>query len=189
MSVQRTTDIDHNNPLGSQLSLTQESNSSIPAPGKPPAKWSCQFCGTSEHSNWSVCKKEGKASKLNATVVQESLDGYRLFADQLYTMNHFVEEHHNQLNETIFDKIPSRCKHIIVNAIIQVPLTTGIAPHSSSCFAVGRVVQLQLLANKAVELEEYKNKYFQLRSVIEWITESGNKRKITKRVFHRLKNV
>lgn len=173
----------------SQLCLTQESASSVPAPSKQSAKRTCVFCGTQEHRGWSVCKKEGKASKLNAVIVHESSHGYRSFVDNLYNPNFFLDEKATEIIDIIHDKIPQRCKHIIVIAIVQIPMTSGIVPQASTLIQYRRVLQLQLLGNNAVDLGEYNNKYFQLRPVCEWITEYGNKSKIVRRVFHRLKTL
>jgi len=145
------------------------------------------FCGTKEHSSWEKCKVEGKASKLNATVVQESQSGYRLFMTYLKQPNHYIEKAVTTSIEPIYDKIPHRCRHIVVHNIVQVPVTSGFPSSHPSCIQFNRIIQLQIFAKFAIEIDEYSNKYFHLQGVIDWITESGNKKKITRRVFHRLK--
>jgi len=105
------------------------------------------------------------------------------------TTRTFLDEKATETIDIIHDKIPQRCKHIIVIAIVQIPMTSGIVPQASTLIQYRRVLQLQLLGINAVDLGEYNNKYFQLRPVCEWITEYGNKSKIVRRVFHRLKTL
>ena len=171
--------------------MSQESSfsvpSTVPVEGKKRSQRSCIFCKSKEHASWDKCKVEGKASKLNATVVQESQLGYRCFINGLAQMNHFVEEAVTEEIDLIHEKIPRRCIHIVVNKIIQVPVSSGLPTSNPSYISFKRVVQLQLLGQGAVEMDEYTNQHFHLQGVIDWITEFGNKLKITRRVFHRLK--
>jgi len=173
--------------------MSQESTCSVlttvPVEGKKRLQRSYIFCRSKEHSSWEKCKVAGKASKLNATVVQESQTGHRCFIHCLGKLNHFVEEAVTAPIDPIYEKNPRHCMHIVVNKIIQVPVTSGLPSSNPSYISFKRIIQLQLLGKDAVEMDEYTNQHFHLQGVIDWITEFGNKLKITRRVFHRLKRL
>ena len=165
--------------------FSQDSSCSPPISGTGNKGRSCLFCGARDHAHWSVCKVSGHASKLRATVVEESLSGYRMFSDQLCLENHFVTD--TMLPDSVvLDKIPYRCRHVIVvklcNGYNLPKCDSQVTPYNPST----RTVQLVLLGKDAVEIHDYKTCYFHLRVLNEWITIAGSRRKIRCRVFHRL---
>ena len=178
----------HNSPSPKK---SQDSPSSSPVSiGRN--KRSCKFCRSTDHTSWTRCVSEGKASQLNATVVQGSFASYRSFIDQINHPNYFIVQTSLTSDGQVLDKIPSQCRHIVVNAIYQVPLPDG-STSSMSHFDVQdprrRVVQLQLLDKNANYIADYDNQSFDIKALVDWIIVSASFRAITKRLFHRLKTI
>ena len=166
--------------------------STSPVPGKGRSKRSCKFCGCTDHTSWKQCQIRGKAATLRGTVVEGTGPSYRSFIDQISHPSWFIVDTILSSNTEVLNKIPTKCRHVIVNSILQVPLPDGSTSSLGQYEHLDprrRVAKLQLLDKQANTLEDYNNRCFDMKALINWVIVSASFKQINKRLFHRLRTI